>query len=191
MRKVIVSEMITLDGFFSGPNGEIDWFFWNEEMAKSAIDLISTVDTLLFGRVTYELMASYWPSASPPTEDPIIIDNMNNLSKIVFSKTLEKIEWKNTKLIKEITAEEILKMKKQPGKNMVIYGSGSIVSAFMNLGLIDEYHLFINPIVLGSGKPLFKNIKDRHNLKLVNTKAFKDGVVLLDYQADTKRVNNR
>ncbi len=134
MRKIIASEMVTLDGFFAGPNGEIDWFVWNEEMAKYAIDLVSTVDTILFGRVTYELMASYWPSASPPTEDPIIIDKMNNLPKIVFSNTLERVEWKNTRLIKQVTAEEILKMKNQPGKNMVIYGSGSIVPSLMNLG---------------------------------------------------------
>lgn len=191
MRKVIVSEMVTPDGFFAGPNGEIDWFLWNEETAKYAIDLISTVDTILFGRVTYELMASYWPFASAPTDDPIIIDEMNNLPKIVFSKTLEKVEWKNTKLIKEIDAEEILKMKNQPGKNMVIYGSGSIVSTFTNLGLIDEYHLFVHPLVLGMGKPLFKNITDRQNLKLVNTKAFKSGVVLLNYQPDTKLTQRR
>ncbi len=110
---------------------------------------------------------------------------MNNLPKIVFSKTLEKAEWKNTKLIKEIVAEEVLRMKKQPGKNMVIYGSGSIVSAFMNLGLTDEYHLFVNPIVLGIGKPLFKDLKDTHKLKLVRTKTFSNGVVLLQYQSDT------
>ncbi len=133
-------------------------------------------------------MAGYWPSASPPTEDPIIIDKMNNLPKIVFSKTLEKVEWKNTKLNKEIAAEEVLGMKKQPGKNMVIYGSGSIVSDFMNLGLIDEYHLFVNPVVLGRGKPLFKDMKDMHKLKLVRTKTFSNGVVLLHYQSDTREV---
>lgn len=189
MRRVIASEMVTLDGYFAGPNGEIDWFVWNEETAKYAIDLISTVDTILFGRVTYEMMASYWSSASPPTDDPIIIDKMNNLPKIVFSKTLEKAEWKNTRLIKDNIAEEILKMKKQPGKDMVIYGSGSIVSAFMNLGLIDEYHLFVNPIVLGRGKPLFRDLNDKHKLKLTETKTFSNGVVLLHYRSDTDEVN--
>lgn len=190
MRKVIASEMISLDGYFSGPDGEIDWFLWNEEMEKSAIDLISTVDTLLFGRVTYELMVSYWPSASSPTENQIIIDRMNNLPKIVFSKALEKVEWgkwNNVRLIKEVTAEEILKMKTQPGKNMVIYGSGSIVSAFMNLGLIDEYYLLVNPIVLGRGKLLFKDLNDIHKLKLLRTKIFSNGVVLLHYQSDIRR----
>jgi dihydrofolate reductase len=189
MRKVIVSEMLTSDGYFAGPDGEIDWFFWNEEMEKSAIDLISTVDTLLFGRVTYELMVNYWPSASSPTENPIIINKMINLPKIVFSKALEKVEWgkwNNARLIKEVTAEEILKMKKQTGKNIVIYGSGSIVSAFMNLGLIDEYYLLINPIVLGIGKPLFKDLSDKHKLELLGTKTFSNGVVLLHYQSDIK-----
>lgn len=182
--------MITLDGYFSGPDGEIDWFFWNEEMEEYAVDLISSMDTLLFGRVTYELMASYWPSASSPTENPIIIDRMNNLPKIVFSKALEKVEWgewNNASLIKEVAAEEILKMKTQPGKNMVIYGSGSIVSAFMNLDLIDEYYLLVNPIVLGRGRPLFKDLNDMHKLKLLRTKMFNNGVVLLHYQSDVRR----
>lgn len=180
--------MVTLDGLFAGPNGEIDWFSWNDEMAKYAIDLVSKMDTVLFGRVTYEMMASYWPSASPLMEDPIIIDRMNNLPKIVFSKTLENVDWKNTKLNKEIVADEVLGMKKQPGKNMVLYGSGSIVTAFMNLGLIDEYHLFVNPVVLGRGKPLFKDLKDMHKLKLVRTKTFSNGVVLLHYQSNAKEV---
>lgn len=184
MRKIIASEYVSLDSYFAGPNGEIDWFFWDKEIEKYSIDLISTVDTILFGRVTYELMASYWPSASAPTNDQIIIDNMNNLPKIVFSATLGKAEWKNTKVIKEINAEEISEMKKHPGNNIVIYGSGSIVSALLNLGLIDEYHLCVNPVVLGKGKPLFKDLNDRHKLSLVKTKTFNNGVVLIHYISD-------
>jgi dihydrofolate reductase len=187
MRKIIVSNYVTIDGFFAGPNGEIDWFVWDEETAQYSKELLGSVDTILFGRVTYELMASYWPTASPPTEDPVIIDAMNNLPKIVFSRTLEKTGWKNTRLVKEINKEEILKLKHQPGKGMVIYGSGSIVSTFTQLGLIDEYRLFVNPIVLGSGKSLFKDIRGKLNLKLVNTKTFKNGVVLLEYQPLEKR----
>ncbi len=184
MRKVIASEMITLDGFFAGPNGEIDWFAYNKEIEKYGIELARIVDTILFGRVTYEMMASYWPSASAATNDQIVIDQMNNSPKIVFSKTLQKAEWKNTRVIEEVDAEEILEIKKQPGKNLVIYGSGSIVSTFANLGLIDEYHLFVNPIALGKGKPLFKDLKDRHKLKLLKTQAFSNGVVLLHYQSE-------
>jgi dihydrofolate reductase len=111
---------------------------------------------------------------------------MNNLPKIVFSKKLEKIEWKNTKQIREITAEEILKFKEQPGKNIVIYGSASIVSAFMNLDLIDEYYIFVNPIVLGRGKLLFKDLKNQEKLKLIEAKPFSNGVVLLHYQSGIK-----
>jgi hypothetical protein len=102
VRKVIASEMVTLDGYFAGPKGEIDWFFWSEEMTKSAIELIGTVDTILFGRVTYEGMASYWPTEAALTENPTITDSMNNLPKIVFSKTLQKAEWKNTQIIREL-----------------------------------------------------------------------------------------
>lgn len=190
MRKVIAAEHITLDGLFAGPSGEIDFFKpQNEEMAKYAINQLVTTDTILFGRVTYEMMASYWTSASAPAEDPILIDKMNNLPKIVFSRTLERAEWTNSRLIKDNIAEEIQKMKQQPGKNMVILGSGSIVSAFINLGLIDEYQLFVNPIVLGKGKPLFKGLNDRHGVTLTNTKTFSNGVVLLHYRSDTGDFN--
>jgi dihydrofolate reductase len=181
MRKIIVSNYVTLDGFFAGPNGEIDWFVWDEETAEYSKGLLSSIDTILFGRVTYELMAGYWPTASPPAEDPVIIDAMNNLPKIVFSRTLEKADWKNSRLVKGITAEEILILKQQHGKDMVIYGSGSIVSTLAQLGLIDEYRLFVNPVVLGSGKPLFKDTKDKLTLKLLKTKKFHCGVVLLHH----------
>ena len=186
MRKIIVSEYVTLDGFFAGPKGEIDWFVWDEETAQYARDLANSIDAILFGRVTYELMANYWPTPAPAAEEPVITNFMNNTPKIVFSKTLEKAAWKNTIVIKEIKKEEILKMKQQPGKNMVIYGSGSIVSTFTELGLIDEYHIFVNPVVLGNGKPLFKDLKDRINLKLLKTKTFSSGNVLLIYQPTKK-----
>jgi dihydrofolate reductase len=173
MRKILVSNYVTLDGFFAGPNGEIDWFVWDEEMAKYSKDILNTIDTILFGRVTYELMASYWPTAT--TEDPLITDTMNSLPKIVFSKTLDKVEWNNSRLIKENVDEEISILKKQPGKNMVIFGSGSIVSAFTQLGVIDEYRLIVNPIILGKGKPLFRDLKDKLNLKLLEAKKFRCG----------------
>lgn len=182
MRKIGVFENVSLDGFFAGPNGEIDWFKRHEEMAQYAAKQASRGPTILLGRVTYELMASYWPSATPPAENPILIDAMNNSPKIVFSRTLKKAEWKNTTVIKDNIADEIQKLKKQPGTDMVILGSGSIVQAFTNLGLIDEYELSVHPIVLGSGKSLFGNIRKRLNLKLVKTETFKNGVVILGYQ---------
>ena len=125
MREIIVSNYVSLDGFFAGPNGEIDWFMWDEETAEYSKGLAASIDTILFGRVTYELMASYWPTVT--TEDPVITEYMNRSPKIVFSRTLKKTDWKNTKLIMELNKEEILDLKKQPGKDMVIYGSGSLV----------------------------------------------------------------
>ena len=186
MRKIIVSNYVSLDGFFAGPDGEIDWFVWDEETAEYSKEMLGSIDTLLFGRVTYELMAGYWPTASAPTEDPVIIYAMNNLPKIVFSRTLEKVEWNNSRLVKDNIVQEVARLKQQPGKDMVIFGSGSIVSTFTKLGLIDEYHIFVNPVVLGSGKPLFKDIRDKMNLKLLKTKAFKSGVVLLSYEPEKR-----
>ena len=186
MRKVILSNMVTLDGFFEGPNKELDWHIVDEEFNQYANDLLSNVDALLFGRVTYQLMADYWPAAAtnPSTSksDLEIADKMNNLPKIVFSKTLQEVKWNNSRLVKENIAEEISKMKQQPGKDMVIFGSGSIVSTFMQHGLIDEYRIIVNPVVLGNGKPLFKGINDKQNLKLLKTKVFGSGIVILFYE---------
>ena len=120
MRKVLLSNLVTLDGFFAGPKGELDWHIVDEEFNQYAIDLLSKVDALLFGRVTYQLMADYWPAAatnpSTPKSDVEIADKMNNLPKIVFSKTLQEVKWNNSRLVKENIAEEISKMKQQPGK---------------------------------------------------------------------------
>jgi len=178
--------MVTLDGFFEGPNKELDWQIVDGENKEYAIDLLSKVDALLFGRVTYQLMADYWPAAAtnPSTSksDLEIAHKMNNLPKIVFSKTLQEVRWNNSRLVKENIAEEISKMKQQPGKDMVIFGSGSIVSTFMQHGLIDEYRIIVNPIVLGNGNPLFKGINGKQNLKLLNTKVFDSGIVILFYE---------
>jgi dihydrofolate reductase len=186
MRKVILSNEVTLDGFFAGPNGELDWHIVDEEFNQYAKDLLNNVDTLLFGRVTYQLMADYWPAAAtnPSTSksDLEIADKMNNLPKIVFSKTLQQVEWNNSRLVKDNIAQEISKMKQQSGKDMVIFGSGSIVPTFMQYGLIDEYRIIVNPVVLGNGKPLFKGVNDKHNLKLLKTRLFDSGIVILFYE---------
>lgn len=188
MRKVIVSNLVSLDGYYAGPNGEIDWFtgIVDKEFETYAIDLIKSVDMMLFGRVTYELMANYWPTAKPDTDDQRIIDAMNNYPKIVFSKTLKRVDWKNTRLVKEDAAEEVSKLKRQPGKDMVIYGSGTIVSALAQKGLIDDYRIFIAPIVLGNGKSLFDGVDSRIHLKLLDSKTFAAGLTVLHYQPDHK-----
>jgi len=189
MRNVIVSNLVTLDGFFAGPNGEIDWHIVNDEFFEDSIALLNAVDTLLFGRVTYQGMLSYWTSPSAIEDDPIITDKMNTTPKIVFSKTLERVEWgkwNNARLVKDHIAEEISRLKQRPGKDMVIFGSGSIVSTLAQLGLIDDYRIFVAPVVLGSGKPLFTGMPKPVNLKLSGTKTYKTGVVLLSYQPESK-----
>jgi len=182
MRKLFVFNLVTLDGYFEGPNREIDWHNVDAEFNEYAIDMLNSVDALIFGRVTYELMASYWPTPDVIKNDPIVAEKMNTLPKIVFSRTLEKVEWNNTRLVKANIEEEIKKMKKQSGKDMALLGSGSILSQFARQGLMDEYRIMVNPVVLGDGKPLFNDIKDRLNLKFTNTRTFGNGNVLLYYQ---------
>jgi dihydrofolate reductase len=181
MRELIFQMMVTLDGYFEGPNREIDWHNVDAEFNDYAIDLLNNVDVLLFGRVTYQLMASYWPSSAAMTNDPIVAEKMNSLSKIVFSKTLEKAEWNNTRLLKENVGEEITMLKRQHGKDMAIFGSSDLALTLVRLGLIDEFRIFVNPVVLGSGKPVFRGIHDKLNLKLVESKTFRSGNVLLRY----------
>ncbi|MCI0555596.1 MAG: dihydrofolate reductase family protein, partial [Anaerolineae bacterium] len=142
----------------------------------------STVDTILFGRKTYEGMASYWPTEAAIKDDPIIAGLMNSLPKIVFSRTLQKAEWNNTRLVKENSAEEILKLKGQLGKDIAVFGSADLLSTLIQMDLIDEHRIMVNPIVLGRGNPLFKNMNDRRKLQFVNIKTFRSGNVLLYYQ---------
>jgi dihydrofolate reductase len=184
MRKLIVSNLVSLDGFMAGPQGEIDWFtgLADQEFEEYAIQLIGSVDTILFGRVTYQLMAGYWPTASSTEDDPRIIEAMNNLPKVVFSRTLAKVEWKNSRLVKGDAAEEVAKLKEQPGKHLVIYGSGGLVSALSRRGLIDDYRIFVAPVVLGAGLPMFRGLEQRIPLRLVEVKSFSTGMVMLRYE---------
>jgi dihydrofolate reductase len=188
MRKITAFENTSLDGYFAGPNGEIDWFVASShagnqtEEDEFAIDSIKSTDTLLFGRVTYELMASYWPTADAMKNNPTLAERMNNLHKIVFSRTLDKVEWQNTRLLKDNIEEEIQEMKNQPEKNMAIRGSGSIVSMLAQRGLFDEYSIMVNPVILGGGRSIFQGIKDRLHLERLETRTFKSRNVLLHYQ---------
>ncbi len=172
--------MVSVDGFFAGPNGEIDWHNVDEEFNTFAIEQLDSVDTLVFGRVTYELMASYWPTAEALKDDSVVAAKMNALPKIVFSKTLEKVEWNNSRLAKNDVVEEISQLKKENGRDIVIFGSGTVVSVLAEAGLIDEYRLIINPVALGKGKSLFAGAHE-FKLKLLDTKQFRSGNVLLKY----------
>ena len=153
MRNIIVSMRVTLDGFIAGPNGEMDWMeeFIDESLANYESELQKTVDVTLFGRVTYQGFESFWPQvARDPASPKGLVEyaqQLNAMRKIVFSKTLSRAEWNNAALVKEIVPEEIIHMKQEPGRDMVIYGSASIVRTRTNLCLIDRYHLVVYPVV--------------------------------------------
>ena len=184
MRKLIAAINMTLDGFCDHTAMIAD-----EEIHQHYNELLSDADTLIYGRITYQLMESYWPTVvknptgnKPMDEFAVLIDN---ISKIVFSRTLKNVDWKNTKLKKEVIKEEILELKQQAGKNILV-GSPSLIVALTHLDLIDEYQLGVQPIVLGSGLPLFKNVKGRINLKLLKTKTFACGAITLCYERTKK-----
>jgi dihydrofolate reductase len=174
--------MVTLDGFFEGPNGEIDWHNADEEFNEFAVDQVKSADGLIFGRVTYELMASYWPTPAAQADDPMVAEKMNTMPKIVFSRTLDKVEWNNTRLVKGDAVKEISQLKQEPGKDLLIFGSADLASSLTKHSLIDEYRIMVNPVVLSKGKPLFKDVKEKLNLRLLKTKTFGNGNVLLYYE---------
>ncbi len=176
--------MMTLDGFFEGPKQQLDWHNVDKEVHEFIANQLNTVDALLFGRITYQMMAGFWPTAAE--SDPLIAGKMNSLSKLVFSRTLEKVEWNNSTLIKRDIVKEVSKLKDQPGKDIALFGSAVVLSALMEADLIDEHRIMINPIVLGDGNPLFKKMERKHKLKLLRTKTFRSGNVLLYYQPDKK-----
>jgi dihydrofolate reductase len=182
MRKLVAFNFITLNGYFKGPNGDIGWHRHGAEENEYAAEMLKFGSTLLFGRVTYEMMASYWPTPVAVKNDPIVAVKMNNAKKIVFSRTLKKAEWSNTRLVKDDIEEKIKEMKKMPGKDMTLLGSGTIVTLFAEQGLIDEYQIMVDPVVIGGGTPLFKGMKQKLDLKLAATRTFKSGVVLLCYE---------
>ncbi len=186
MRKVVVSEYVTLDGVMEDPGGAEgfehggwSFQFWNEEAAKFKFDELFTSDALLLGRVTYQGFAKAWPSM---TDEAGFADRMNSLPKFVVSTTLEEVAWNNSRLIKGNIAEEVYKLKQQPGQDILIAGSGELVHTLMQHDLIDEYRLMVYPVVLGSGKRLFRDGSDTTVLRLVETKTFSSGVVVLSYQ---------
>ncbi len=175
---------MTLDGFCDHTAMTAD-----EEIHQHYSDLLRSADTLIYGRVTYQLMESYWPSVvkdptgnKPMDEFAVSIDN---ISKIVYSRTLKNVDWKNTELKNEITKEEILELKQQAGKDILV-GSPSLIIALTQLGVVDEYQLGVQPTVVGSGLPLFKNITDRIDLKLLKTKTFGCGAIFLYYEPAKK-----
>ncbi len=182
MRRVLFFMLISLDGYFEGNGQDISWHHVDEQFNDFAIAQLEEVDTLLFGRVTYEMMAGYWPTPQARAGDPVVAGKMNNTPKIVFSHSLREVEWENTRLITQDFATEVSRLKAQPGKDMIIFGSSDLAVGFLEHGLLDECRVMVNPVVLGGGKPLFKGIHDRLELKLLRTQTFHSGNVLLVYQ---------
>ncbi|HMK24990.1 MAG TPA: dihydrofolate reductase family protein [Chitinophagaceae bacterium] len=187
MRKLIAAINMTLDGFCDHTAMIAD-----DEIHQHYNELLKNADTLIYGRITYQLMESYWPTVvknptgnKPMDEFAVLIDN---ISKIVFSRTLKNVNWKNTQLKKEVIKEEILELKRSPhgGSKNILVGSPSLIVALMHLDLIDEYQLSVQPTILGSGLSLFKNVRDRIDLKLLKTKTFGCGAVTLYYEPAKK-----
>ena len=176
--------LVTLDGFFEGPKSwDIDWHdtIWGEELEKYSVENSKSTDMLLFGRVTYEGMAGFWPSQKGD-----IAEFMNSIPKIVFSRTLKKAEWNNSRLVKDDAVEEVRKLKRQPGKNMFVFGSANLSSTLLDHGLFDEIDLALAPVILGRGSPLFKTSPDRLKMKLLEARPLKSGGVILRYQPQRK-----
>ena len=181
MRRVIFFMLTSLDGYFEGPDRDINWHNVDEEFNEFAIRQTGEFGALLFGRVTYELMAGYWPTEAAKRDDPEIAGLMNSLPKVVFSRTLEKAEWENTSLVKHDIAAEVERLKQQPGKDIAIFGSSDLAVSLIRHDLVDEFRIMVNPVVLGDGKTLFDGLDHKLNLKLLGTRQFKSGNMLLTY----------
>lgn len=190
MRRLIVFNSVTTDGYFTDKKADMSWAHksdpefnsFTEENAKSGGELV-------FGRVTYEMMKSFWPTENARQMFPVVAEQMNKAKKVVFSRTLDKADWNNTRLIKGDLVDEVRKLKNEPGDDLVIMGSGTIVSQLTDARLIDEYQMVVNPIVLGDGRTMFDGIKEKLNLKLTGTRAFKNGNVLMSYEAAAKEAS--
>lgn len=185
MGKLIVFNSVSVDGFFVDMNGDMSWAHnanedaeWDAFVAGNA----SGGGVLVFGRITYEMMAGYWPTPAAMKSSPEVAEGMNHLAKVVFSRTLDTASWSNTRLVKTSPAAEIRRMKKEPGKDMAILGSGTIVSLAAQEGLVDEYQVVVIPVVVGKGRTMFEGISKRLRLKLKTVRSFRNGNVLLCYE---------
>jgi dihydrofolate reductase len=183
VRRLVVFNQVSLDGYFTDSKGDMSWAHkndpewnaWTEENAKGG-------GVLLFGRITYDMMASFWPTPAALESMPVVAERMNNLPKVVFSRTMDKATWQNTKLVKTGLVDEVRRMKKERGDGMVIMGSGTIVSQLAQEGLIDEFQMVVNPIALGSGRTLFDGVKKKLNMKHTTTRTFGNGNVVSSYE---------
>lgn len=182
MTKLSVFNFLTLNGFYKGTKQDISWHQHGDEEGEFSKEGVQSNSIILFGRTTYDMMYSFWPTRLAMESMPEVADGMNKSEKIVFSKKLKKADWNNTRVINTNAVEEIKKLKKVSRKDMVILGSGSIVTLCAEHGLIDTYQIMIDPVAIGTGTPMFKGMKHRLDLQLLSTKTFKSGIVLLNYK---------
>jgi dihydrofolate reductase len=183
MREITVFNSVSLDGYFTSKTGDMSWAHKDDpEWTQFAASNAGGGGELRFGRVTYQMMASYWPSPEAMKSAPEVAKGMNALPKAVFSRSLDKATWENTRLMKGDLVTEVRKMKQEPGKDIVVLGSGTLVSQLSQARLIDHYQIIVNPIVLGSGRTLFEGVTGKLDLKRTETRTFGNGNVLLTYE---------
>ncbi len=195
MRRIVMFNRVSVDGYFAGPDGNLDWVVPDKDLDRAGASGIPGTDTVLFGRRTYEMFASFWPHAlddTPTSPDPhmprerspemrAMAVMLNDATKLVFSKTLKKVTWKNSRLLRAFDPRAIEAMKRQPGKDMIVFGSGSIVSQLTQHGLVDEYQFVVDPVLLGKGKRLLSDLPTSTRLELKEAKAYPSGNVMLRY----------
>lgn len=181
MRKIILDLAVTLDGFIEGPNGEVDWCIMDDDMGFDSF--LASIDTIFYGRISYDMWGNYQPSQAATETEKSIWERVHSKQKFVFSSQPRQ-DGKSTFITSDI-AEKVAEIKRQNGKDIWLYGGAKLITTFINLGLIDTYRISVHPIVLGTGKPLFKNITDRIYLKLIETRNFKSGVVQLIYEQES------
>ncbi len=190
MRRIILMMSVSVDGFIEGPNRELDWQMVDDELHRHFNEQLSAMGAFLSGRVTYELMAGFWPTVDrdPASTAPMVefARIWRDMPKIVFSKTLERADW-NTTVVRDVVPEDIQELKAQPGGDLAL-GGADLAAAFMRHDLIDEYRLYVHPIVIGRGKPLFQPADAKITLRLAETRTFGNGVVLLHYQRPDAQV---
>jgi len=185
MPKLTVFNSVTLDGYFTGENGDLSWAHtrsqdpeWIEFTSQNA----KGGGRLVFGRKTYDMMVSYWPTEQAKQQMPEVAAGMNSMAKVVFSKKMDRAEWNNARVVKDDPATEIRKLKQGSGEDMVVLGSGSIVSQLTQAGLVDEYQFIVVPVVLGKGRTMFEGVREPLSLKPTHTRSFKNGNVLMCYE---------
>ncbi|WP_411824606.1 dihydrofolate reductase family protein [Leptospira sp. 'Mane'] len=178
MKKIILDLAVTLDGFIEGPNGEIDWCIMDDDMDFDAF--LSSIDTIFYGRISYDTWGNFQPDPKASLTEQMLWKGVHSKRKFVFSS--QDMQDKNATFISSDIANQVMELKKQEGKDIWLYGGASLIKTFINLSLIDIYRISVHPIALGSGKPLFEDLKERIKLKLIKTNVFKSGVVQLIYE---------